>query len=138
MSSIRVHPRLSAAITLAAFLFVSGCSKKVHQHVQEPYPTKLSAWRLYTGTAAELHPNQGVVPYDLNTPLFSDYATKYRFVWMPAGTSAVYNSTGAFEFPVGTIFSKTFAYPDNQHAGKQRLIETRLLVHGRNGWTALP
>ncbi len=136
MSGIRVYLRLSAAIALTALL--AGCSKQVHQYVQEPFPKKLSAWRLFTGKANELHPNQGVVPYDLNTPLFSDYATKYRFVWMPAGTSAVYNATDAFEFPVGTVFSKTFAYPDSQHGGKQRLIETRLLVHGRNGWTALP
>jgi uncharacterized repeat protein (TIGR03806 family) len=114
----------------------SACSKQVHKHVQEPYPTKLSAWRLFTGKSADLHPNDRVVPYDLVTPLFSDYATKSRFVWMPVGTSAVYNDTQAFEFPVGTIFSKTFAYPES--AGKQRLIETRLLVHGNDGWTALP
>jgi uncharacterized repeat protein (TIGR03806 family) len=129
-------PHIAAVLTLA--LLLTGCGKQVRQYVQEPYPRKLSAWHLFTGAAAELHPNQGVVPYDLNTPLFSDYATKYRFVWMPAGTSAVYNATDAFEFPVGTVFSKTFAYPDSQHGGKQRLIETRLLVHGQKGWTALP
>jgi uncharacterized repeat protein (TIGR03806 family) len=133
MSSIRVHSRSFAAIILAVVL--AGCSKQVRQHVEEPYPTKLSAWHLFTGRAADLHPNERVVPYDLITPLFSDYATKYRFVWMPVGTSAVYNATQSFEFPVGTIFSKTFAYAEN---GKQRLLETRLLVHGRNGWTALP
>jgi uncharacterized repeat protein (TIGR03806 family) len=136
MSSIRVYSRSFAAITLS--LFLCACSRQVHQHIQEPYPTKLSAWHLFTGQPAELHPNERVVPYDLITPLFSDYATKYRFVWMPAGTSAIYNATQSFEFPIGTIFAKTFAYPDSQHAGKQRLIETRLLVHGRNGWTALP
>jgi uncharacterized repeat protein (TIGR03806 family) len=39
---------------------------------------------------------------------------------------------------VGTIFAKTFAYPDSQKGGKQRLLETRLLVRGHDGWTALP
>ena len=87
---------------------------------------------------ADLKPNQGVVPYDLNTPLFSDYASKYRFVWMPSGTAAVYNENEAFEFPAGTIFSKTFAYPISGQPGKERLIETRLLVHSQSGWTPLP
>ena len=32
-----------------------------------------------------LIPNDRVLPYDLNSPLFSDYAHKARFVWMPEG-----------------------------------------------------
>jgi uncharacterized repeat protein (TIGR03806 family) len=126
-------------------LLVSGCdltdscgSRSVRSHVAEPYPAKLSAWRLFTGNPAALKPNAGVIPYDLNTPLFSDYATKYRFVWMPPGTSATYNDTEAFDFPVGTIFSKTFAFPDADQGGKQRIIETRLLVNARSGWVTLP
>jgi uncharacterized repeat protein (TIGR03806 family) len=79
-----------------------------------------------------------VIPYDLNTPLFSDYATKYRFVWMPPGTSATYSDTEAFDFPAGAIFSKTFAFPDAGQGGKQRIIETRLLVNSQSGWATLP
>ncbi len=90
------------------------------------------------GEPAALKPNAGVVPYDLNTPLFSDYATKYRFVWMPPGTSATYNDTDTFTFPVGTILAKTFAFPDADQGGKQRIIETRLLVNGGCGWATLP
>ncbi len=86
----------------------------------------------------DLQPNQGVIPYDLNTPLFSDYATKRRFVWMPAGTSAQYRRADAFEFPVGTILSKSFSYPDAAKGGKQKLIETRLLVRTSTGWFGLP
>src|SRR5215468_7481858 len=104
---MRFFPRAAAAVPL---LLCCACSRQVRSHVDEPYPKKLSAWRLFTGKAADLQPNEGVVPYDLNTPLFSDYAAKYRFVWMPKGTSAVYDETGTFEFPVGAILSKTFAY----------------------------
>lgn len=134
--SVRGYSRLFATVILA--ILPAACSRNVHQYVQEPFPKKLSAWRLFAGKPSELHPNQGVIPYDLNSPLFSDYATKYRFVWMPAGTSAAYNATDAFDFPVGTIFSKTFAYPDSRGGGAQRLLETRLLVHGASGWTPLP
>ena len=43
-----------------------------------------------TCPAAASLPNAGVLPYDLVTPLFSDYAHKLRTVWMPAGQSAKY------------------------------------------------
>jgi uncharacterized repeat protein (TIGR03806 family) len=118
-------------VACVAVLLLSGCSRTVHSYRNQPYPEKLSAWKLFTGKPAALHPNDGVVPYDLNTPLFSDYAAKSRFVWMPPGTSATYSATDAFEFPVGAIFSKTFAYSG-------RLIETRLLVRGDSGWIPLP
>jgi len=123
----------------ACLLLLSACgSRGVRAHLAEPFPARLSAWRLFVGNPAELKPNAGVVPYDLNTPLFSDYATKYRFVWMPPGTSATYSDTDVFTFPVGTIFSKTFAYPDADRGGRQRIIETRLLVHAKSGWATLP
>ena len=125
--------RFSAAIL--ALVLLAACSKSVRKHTQEPYPRKLSAWNLFTGRLADLHPNDRVIPYDLNTPLFSDYATKYRFVWMPPGTAATYHATEAFEFPTGTILAKTFAYPTNSG---RRIIETRLLVHGEKGWDTLP
>lgn len=132
--------RAAAGLILVA-LTCAACRRPVSPHVREPFPQKLSEWRLFVGKPSGLNPNRGVVPYDLNTPLFSDYATKHRFVWMPPGTSAVYNSTDTFEFPVGTIFSKTFSFPVDDRAGKprrERLIETRLLVHARSGWVGLP
>jgi uncharacterized repeat protein (TIGR03806 family) len=139
MISWRSSLRLSAVsgvmlLALSCGRFGSG----VRLYVEEPFPERLSAWRLFLASDPSLKPNQGVVPYDLNTPLFSDYADKYRFVWMPAGTSATYDADDLFEFPVGTIISKTFAFPDDKNPGKERLIETRLLVRGKSGWVALP
>ncbi len=123
-------------------LLFSSCGSlnrgDVRPHVEEPFPRTLSQWRLFVGQPSNLQPNKGVIPYDLNTQLFTDYAAKHRFVWMPPGTSALYRETETFEFPVGTIFSKTFAYPIRGQAGKERLIETRLLVHAKSGWVGLP
>ena len=116
-------------------LALSGCGKDVRPHLSEPYPKSLSEWKLFIGKPSDLQPNQGVVPYELNTSLFTDYATKRRFVWMPKGTSATYKANDAFDFPKGTILSKTFSYPDG---GGERLIETRLLVNANDGWVALP
>jgi uncharacterized repeat protein (TIGR03806 family) len=83
-------------------------------------------------------PNEGVLPYDLTTPLFSDYSAKWRFVWMPEGTSATYHEDAPFDFPVGTVLVKTFGYLDDiRDASKgHTIIETRLLIHQEVGWTA--
>jgi hypothetical protein len=58
-----------------------------------------------------------------------------RTVWMPAGTNAGYRADGVFEFPAGTVLTKTFSFP--QKDGTERLIETRLLVRQKSGWIAL-
>jgi uncharacterized repeat protein (TIGR03806 family) len=130
------------AIVLIIFVLALGaCSheaRPVHPFVAEPFPEKLSGWHLFTASAPVLQPNKGVIPYDLNTPLFSDYASKYRFVWMPEGTSATYKDDGVFDFPVGTILAKSFAFPVDGNPAREHLVETRLLVHTNAGWIGLP
>jgi len=102
---------------------------------REP-PAKLSGWGLFEAGGASQHPVEGVIPYDINTPLFSDYALKYRFVKLPEGKAAAYSAEGVFELPVGAIIAKTFAMPRDlrrPEAG-QRLLETRILEHAPEGW----
>lgn len=131
---------VTAVLTGLCAVFLIGCTVfddgGVRSFTEEPFPETLSEWRLFTVGDQPLKPNRGVLPYDLNTPLFSDYADKYRVVWMPEGTSAKYSENDVFEFPVGAVIAKTFAYPEQ--SGGQRIIETRLLVHGKSGWIALP
>lgn len=103
-------------------------------------PAKLSEYGFFVGNGATQEPVAGVIPYDLTTPLFSDYTAKYRFVKLPAGTQATYNPDRVFDFPVGTVLIKTFAYlHDMRDPSKgRRLLETRLLVHKPTGWIGLP
>ncbi len=99
----------------------------------------LSEYGFFQGKIANQLPAEGVVPYQLNTPLFSDYAEKLRFVKLPAGTTVAYNPERVLDFPVGTTIIKTFYYPNdfrNPAAGR-RIMETRLLVHEESGWKAL-
>jgi uncharacterized repeat protein (TIGR03806 family) len=81
-------------------------------------------------------PKAGVVPYDLNTPLFSDYATKYRTVWLPPGTSVTYTASGRFELPVGSVVTKSFGFPADARSATSPVswAETRVLVRGPGGW----
>ncbi|HEX7667138.1 MAG TPA: SO2930 family diheme c-type cytochrome [Polyangiaceae bacterium] len=80
-----------------------------------------------------------IVEYELNTPLFSDYALKVRTVWMPPGTQAQYKDDGVFDFPVGTIFTKSFGFPKDFRDASSPVtwVETRILARGKNGWEAL-
>lgn len=96
----------------------------------------LSSYRLFVDNNPLGTPNTSrAAPYDLTTPLFSDYAHKYRVVYVPNGSSATYSDTGPFDFPVGTIIAKTFTLPLN--TGVEKVVETRLLIHRASGWTGM-
>ncbi|MBY6225503.1 parallel beta-helix domain-containing protein [Ferrimonas balearica] len=85
--------------------------------------------------------NSGGMPYDLNSPLFTDYTSKYRYVFVPGGEAAAYDAQEVFDFPVGTVLVKTFAMPDNTATPgneNEEILETRLLIHREAGWSALP
>jgi uncharacterized repeat protein (TIGR03806 family) len=102
-------------------------------------PDTLSAYRFFTDANAHTA-NTGVTPYDLNTPLWSDGALKFRYVYIPPGAHAEYRDDGVFEFPVGTVLIKTFAFAADMRQPEQnvRFLETRLLIHRADGWIALP
>ncbi|QDO83609.1 hypothetical protein FM037_10655 [Shewanella psychropiezotolerans] len=103
---------------------------------------KLSDYNLF---ADAKNPSTGAnsagMPYDMNTQLFTDYSSKYRFVFVPEGKIANYSAQESMDFPVGTVISKTFALPaDTSQRGieNEDMVETRLLIRRETGWTALP
>jgi len=154
--------RLAAVAALVLAGMLSSCRDAPPQLFDSgSYPAQLSAWQLLQVEDGQLAVNDAVLPYQLATPLFSDYALKLRTVWLPDGTSANYRNDQPFDFPVGTVISKTFYYPieganDSDvprllktavnpaeltrqlDLDRYRLIETRLLVHQTSGWEALP
>ena len=46
--------------------------------------------------------------YTLASPLFTDYALKFRTITLPQGARLEYKADGVLDFPVGTVISKTF------------------------------
>lgn len=133
---------LGALLGLAA-LALSGAAEapapvRLDMVLAETPAPHLSDYGLFQDAAART-PSPGVTPYDLTTPLFSDYAAKHRFVFTPPGKSAAYRPDGPLDFPVGTVLVKTFAFaPDmRQPAVDERYVETRLLIRKAAGWTAL-
>jgi uncharacterized repeat protein (TIGR03806 family) len=102
-------------------------------------PPKLSDFGLLMGKQG-MAPAAGVMPYSLSTPLFSDYAEKYRFAYVPAGKRIVYRADGVVTFPIGSVLIKSFGYPADLRKPTEnlRILETRLLIHRASGWIALP
>ena len=156
---MRLRLAIAAALCLLAALASCARAPAPVSFIADGRPQHLSDWHVLDVSGGRLAPNAGVLPYDLVTPLFSDYAHKLRTVWMPAGQSARYSADQAFEFPIGTILSKTFYYPRAAGAtdavletydaepgapaagldlSRVRLVETRLLVRRAGGWTVLP
>jgi hypothetical protein len=68
--------------------------------------------------------------------IFTDYAYKYRFVFVPEGSQAAYRSQDVFDFPVGSVIAKTFIIKADLRdpASAEEIIETRLLIRRKEGW----
>jgi len=101
--------------------------------------TKLSEYAFFSGNIADLKPAANVFPYEVNAPLFSDYAEKARFIYLPERTKMVYNDSLAFGFPDGAVIIKNFYYPNDAARPDRgrRILETRLLLKEPKGWKAL-
>lgn len=151
--------KLIAALALSSALAACGGPAPSSPHfIAEGNPPLLSDWGMMASNGRSLTLGTGVEPYDLVTPLFSDYAHKQRTIWMPDGVSADYREDEVLDFPVGTVITKTFYYPrgsgetevmrsfehapgwraDGLDLAAIRLVETRILVRREAGWAALP
>ena len=151
--------RLRPGLIMTLLVALAACTAKAPQVTPwlDSNPEHLSQWGMVSVRGGALVLGQGGIPYDLNTPLFTDAAHKLRVLWMPPGKSAQYRTGAALDFPVGTVIAKTFYYPKNSDGVLLRntdyaadfagqglnmrhvhLIETRILVHRPRGWAALP
>ncbi|VAW65702.1 hypothetical protein MNBD_GAMMA09-3266 [hydrothermal vent metagenome] len=73
-------------------------------------------------------PSSGLIPYTVNTPLWSDGAEKKRWIALPDGKTIDITPNGDLNFPVGTVLIKTFSFNNAP-------VETRLFIrHADGGW----
>ncbi|NCU04855.1 MAG: hypothetical protein GXC73_12795 [Chitinophagaceae bacterium] len=108
--------------------------KKTDPYFQ--FHENLSEYGFFQGDLKQLQPSAGIIPYDLNTPLFSDYAEKLRFIKLPAGKKVSYSASNIFDMPLGTVLIKNFYFYKDVRKPElgRRIIETRLLAHMQDGW----
>lgn len=103
-------------------------------------PEKLSETGLFTDLA-RLTPRPGLIPFTVNSPLWSDGAAKVRWIAVPGDGTASdphadrigFQPTGAFRFPAGTVLVKHFEWNVGQRDPRAvRRLETRVLVVTEN------
>ena len=92
-------------------------------------PAKLSQTGAFANLAT-LTPARGVLPYNVNSPLWSDDAAKARWMAVPASQTIGFDASGNWAFPAGTVLIKHFAIDTPN--GQQRL-ETRFLIMSSGG-----
>jgi uncharacterized repeat protein (TIGR03806 family) len=101
---------------------------------QVPY-ARLSDYKFFIGEIKNQIPSLNVLPYKPASSLFTDYAHKKRFVWMPNGTTATYVSDDkVLDLPVGSALIKTFYYDKMQPNNFTKIIETRIMIKKASGW----
>ena len=79
-----------------------------------------------------LEPFEGLIPYELNVPFWSDGAEKFRWMAIPndgkhdsSEEQIIFSEEGVWQFPIGSVLIKHF-----ELGGKR--LETRFLVHGED------
>jgi uncharacterized repeat protein (TIGR03806 family) len=101
---------------------------------QVPYQN-LSDYVFFEDELKEQKPVYGVIPFEPVSSLFTDYALKKRFVWMPKNSKATYTSDGEiFNFPAGAALIKTFYYDNVLPENTTKIIETRVMIKKEDGW----
>lgn len=113
---------------------ITPVSPVVMDLTRVPYP-KLSDYKFFEGEMKNQNPSYGVIPFKPESELFTDYALKKRFVWLPNGTKATYvNDYSIFNFPTGSAVIKNFYYDNVQPSNSRKIIETRIMIKKENGW----
>jgi uncharacterized repeat protein (TIGR03806 family) len=97
---------------------------------------RLSSYQLFDGELARLEPAADTHTLELVSVLFTDSAYKLRTMRLPALEQVSVGSNESFDFPDGTILTKTFFYYFDERDLTQgkRIIETRLLVKEAGLW----
>ncbi|MCH8829033.1 MAG: PQQ-dependent sugar dehydrogenase, partial [Planctomycetes bacterium] len=98
-----------------------------------PFPRKLSQSGLFA-SVRDHRMMPAVIPYSVNSPLWSDGALKERFFAVPGLQHVQFQKNRAWGFPTGTVLIKTFSFETEVGNPKsRRRVETRFLTLHENG-----
>lgn len=139
--------KITYKLSLVLFLFVLiSCNKEDSSEVyspvspvkmdltQVPY-AKLSDYNFFEGDMKNQQPVYGVTPFKPESELFTDYAQKKRFIWLPTGLKATYvNDYSILNLPIGSAVVKNFYYNNVQPSNSTKIIETRIMIRKSGGW----
>ncbi|MBA3700419.1 MAG: PQQ-dependent sugar dehydrogenase [Planctomycetes bacterium] len=98
------------------------------------FPRKLSETGIFADTARNVVA-PGVLPYSVNSPLWSDDAHKERFIAIPGDGKIQHDKSSGWEFPEGTVLVKTFALDlVTGDPTSRRRLETRIEHLEQHHW----
>ncbi|MEO7725209.1 MAG: hypothetical protein ABIU29_11090 [Chthoniobacterales bacterium] len=104
-----------------------------------PFPAVLSATGAFSDVS-NVVPTVGLIPFSVNSPLWSDGALKQRWMAVPndgppygPDEQIDFVAVGEYTFPNGTVFVKEFDLVVNEQTQEKKRLETRLLVRDENG-----
>jgi uncharacterized repeat protein (TIGR03806 family) len=101
---------------------------------QPAFPRRLSETGFFSSTE-KMTPVKGLIPYEVNVPLWSDGATKERYIALPAGKTIDFSVDGQWNLPVGAVLVKTFFLDAAEgDVSTRRRLETRFMVHNEREW----
>ncbi len=95
-------------------------------------PNLLSQTGLFK-SLSNLTPADGMIEYEVNSPLWSDGATKRRWMGIPTNQRVQFSIDGPWSFPSQSVMVKHFEL--RLADGSTRRLETRVLIHMNQGWT---
>jgi uncharacterized repeat protein (TIGR03806 family) len=108
---------------------------------QSRFPRRLSETGLFL-SVKDHRPQPGLIPYSVNAPLWSDGATKERFIGLPGTSQIEFTDSRGWNFSDGAVLVKTFsldraepeALATRRDRPSRRRIETRLLTRQEGEW----
>lgn len=96
-------------------------------------PKLLSQTGVFSNTP-NMVPSSNLIPFAPNSQLYSDNATKARWISLPANTKVKWDAKENWVYPQGTVVVKNFELPTNaNNSATKRRLETRLLVVKADG-----
>ena len=134
---MRVRVRILRYVPITLLTLLVSCGAQMPT-TPPAGPLTLSEWDLFEDMSRQI-PAADVIPYDVISPLFSDYATKHRFVRVPAGQQITIDANGDLVFPDESVIVKTFGFLADLRdpTSAETLVETRLLVRRDGAWVPL-
>ncbi|HVX12099.1 MAG TPA: PQQ-dependent sugar dehydrogenase [Pirellulales bacterium] len=113
------------------------------KNAEPDFPRRLSETGLFRSVAGHVL-EAGAIPYDVNSPLWSDAAHKERWLVLPptmveggrdVPVRIPFTLDRTWELPERTVLVKSFALETTADApGERRWIETRLLTRQQGEW----
>ena len=89
-------------LLIVVILSAQATDKGVNKATQRLYPVANTPQSIFDLGV------EGLIPYEINAPFWSDSADKERWLAVPDGTTISVGADGDFNFPNGTVLAKHF------------------------------